>query len=279
MSTTESLATKNTSAAEAAKKFVADGYCILPSILPEDLIRRTVDGMDAVMRCEYETGLTPLDAWWSPNDPPTKIRKIDQAHISNRAIFEAVTQPALGELVATVTGARMVQVWAVQLLHKPAGGDAKGAVGWHQDYFYWKNWWTPESNVFTAWLALSDVREECGPMHFAAGSQRWGLLDASDFFGVADEKQRNGIPIPPGETWREESGAMPPGAFSIHHRLTFHGSQPNLSKIPRYSFAIHLRTENSTPTPQGALNPTDKHSYDYVGHLDDESICPVIYLA
>lgn len=276
MNILESPEIKTESIAEAAKKYERDGYCVLPSILPNDLIARTVDHMDAVMRGEYETGKAPLDSWWSPNDPPTKIRKIDQAHVSDRTIFEAVTSPELGRLVAKIMGAKMVQVWVVQMLYKPPGGAAHGSVGWHQDYFYWKNFFTPESNIFTAWMALSDVREECGPMHFAAGSQRWGLLNAGDFFGAADEKQRAGLGMPAGETWREESGAMPAGAFSLHHRLTFHGSQPNVSQIPRYSFAIHLRTEKSTPTPK--LDPTDK-AYDYVSYLDDPSICPVIYRA
>jgi ectoine hydroxylase-related dioxygenase (phytanoyl-CoA dioxygenase family) len=269
MSTTE--ATIDT--ANIAAAYQRDGFCLAPTVLPSDLIDRTVDGMDAVMRREYETGIEPLDMWWSPNDPPTKIRKIDQAHVSNRAIFEAVTHPEIGRIVAEIMDAKMVQVWCVQLLHKPPGGDAKGAVGWHQDYFYWKNWWTPESNIFTAWLALSDVREECGPMHFVPGSNKWGLLEASDFFGSADEEQRKNIPMPDGAKWTEKSGAMPAGAFSLHHRLTFHGSQPNVSKIPRYSFAIHLRTEKSTPTPA----PAGSTGYDYVSYLDNPEICPVIY--
>jgi hypothetical protein len=46
-------------------------------ILSKDLIDRTVGRMDAVMRGEYETGKAPLDSWWSPGDPPTKLRKID----------------------------------------------------------------------------------------------------------------------------------------------------------------------------------------------------------
>ncbi|HEX4140063.1 MAG TPA: phytanoyl-CoA dioxygenase family protein, partial [Candidatus Methylacidiphilales bacterium] len=195
---------------------------------------------------------------------------------SDRTILEAVTHPALGQAIAAITGAKFLQAWAVQLLYKPPGGDAKGAVGWHQDYFYWKLWWTPESNVFTAWLALSDVREECGPMHFAAGSQRWGLLDGSDFWDGSDEKK---IALPPGEKWRDESGAMPAGAFSLHHKLTFHGSRPNVSQVPRYSFAIHLRTDESRATPNQGLNATDTHGYDYVGHLDDPVNCPVIYRA
>ena len=278
MTTLQVSESKKTILEEAAKKYDRDGYCILPSILSPELIRRTVGRMDAVMKGEYESGKAPLDMWWNPGDPPTKLRKIDQAHVADRTIFEAVTSPELGRLVAAITGAKLVQIWVVQMLYKPPGGSAQGSVGWHQDYFYWKNFFTSDSNIFTAWLALSDVREECGPMHFAAGSQRWGLLNAGDFFGAADEKQRAGIAIPAGETWREESGAMPAGAFSLHHRLTFHGSQPNMSTFPRYSFAIHLRTEKSTPTPKSKTGPDDKE-YDYVSYLDDPAICPVIYRA
>jgi ectoine hydroxylase-related dioxygenase (phytanoyl-CoA dioxygenase family) len=264
-----------TSLLQASEKYQRDGYALLPQVLSSAEVERTVAGMNAVMRGEYETGKKPLD-FSGLDTPATKLRKIDQAHVSNRAIFEAITNPELGRLVAAIHGASMVQVWALQLLYKPPGGDPRGSVGWHQDYFYWKSCFTPESNVFTAWLALSDVAEECGPMHFAAGSQRWGLLNAGDFFGAADE-QRDKIVVPAGETWREESGAMPAGAFSLHHRLTFHGSQPNVSMVPRYSFAIHLRTEKSTPMPDPKAKETG--AYDYVSYLDDPQICPVIYQA
>lgn len=261
----------------AAEQYERDGFYIAPSVLPRELIERTIPRMDAIMRGEYETGIAPLDSWWSPNDPPSKIRKIDQAHLSDRTIRQAVTHPELGRWVAAITGAKMVQVWAVQMLVKPGGGGAKGAVGWHQDYYYWKNWWTPDSNIFTAWLALTDVRAESGPMHYVNGSHRWGLAEASDFFGAGDQAQRDQIPVPPGAEWIETPAIMPAGAFGLHHRLTYHASGPNVSSLPRRSFAIHLRTEQSTATPGQALNPTDKHHYDYVGHLDDEEICPVIY--
>jgi hypothetical protein len=262
---------KSVSPSEAAARYQRDGFCIGPTILPSDLIQLTVAHMDAVMRREYETGVSPLD-FSGPNDSPTKLRKIDQPHYSDRTIFEAVTYPGLGRAVAEIVNARMIQIWAVQLLFKPPGGDVKGAIGLHQDLHYWKTWWTPESNIFTAWLALSDVREECGPMHFAAGSHRWGLMEGSNFHGAFDETS---IEPPSGEEWKDESGAMPAGAFSLHHRLTFHGSRPNTSSIPRYSFAIHLRTEDSQPIPVAS----DDTGYHYVGHLDDTAKCPVIYRA
>ena len=266
---------EETFAKEAAERFERDGFCLAQPVFSPDQIDRTVAGMDAVMRGEYDTGRKPFDCYWNPDDAKTKLRKIDQPHFANRAIYEAITDAAFARTIAAIIGARMLQVWAVQLLYKPPGGDAKSSVGWHQDYFYWKTTWKPESNVFTAWLALSDVREECGPMHFAVGSHRWGLLNAGDFFAPADSSQQKNLPVPPGEKWIEASGAIPAGAFSLHHRFTFHGSQPNVSNIPRYSLAIHMRTEKSVAIPR----ETTEDSYDYAGHLDNPDNSPIIYRA
>ena len=44
-----------------------------------------------------ETGQAPLDAWYDGDD--SKLRKIDNPHISNNAIKECVTHPNLAEAV------------------------------------------------------------------------------------------------------------------------------------------------------------------------------------
>jgi ectoine hydroxylase-related dioxygenase (phytanoyl-CoA dioxygenase family) len=257
-------------AAEHAAQFHRDGFYIAPPSIPRDAIERVIPRMDAVMRGEYETGVAPLRAW-NPTDSPTKIRKIDQAHLSDRAIFEFVTHPAIGRWAAALTGARMIQLWALQMLYKPAGGDTAGNIGWHQDRQYWTTWWTEDSEVFTAWVAVSDVRRESGPMIFVRGSHRWGFLNKGDFFGSNHDQQRAQIPVPSGEQWEEVAAVMPAGAMSFHHRLTYHGSGPNVSAAPRRSFALHLRTEKSKP-----LVGNSPH-YDYVAHLDDPNVCPTLY--
>lgn len=253
----------------AAAHYEREGFCLVPQAVPSELVARAAPRMEAVMMGDYETGIAPMPMW-KPGDDPTKLRKIDQAHLSDRALREVVSHPAIGAAAAAITGAEWIQVWAVQMLFKPPQGQnarSGGNVGWHQDWQYWQPWWEEGSEVFTAWLALSDVTAESGPMRFVPGSHQWGFLDEGNFFD--GDLSREQIPVPDGKEWREEPAILPPGGVSFHHRHTYHGSGPNTSNVPRRSFAIHLRTEKSQPR-------SDSQAY-YVSHLDDPDVCPVIF--
>src|SRR5207248_3541703 len=135
---------------------------------------------------------------------------------------ELVSHPTLGALAAEITGARWVQVWWVQLLYKPPTdpeGMGSTNVGWHQDRHYWQVW-EEGSELFTAWVALSDVTAASGPMRFVRGSHRWDLLEGSDFYGQDHNAQRERIPVPPVAAWEEVPALLPPGGVSFHHNLT-----------------------------------------------------------
>lgn len=258
--------------AAARTQFEDDGFYLHQEpLVPDDLIRRATEGMDAVRSGDYDTGEPPRGGW-QPGDDPQKLCKIEMPQIANRAILELVSHPAIGELAAAITGAQMVQVWWVQLLGKPPA-DPEGAIptsiGWHQDRQYWTPW-KEGSELFTAWVALSDVTAESGPMRFVRGSNRWGFMDQSDFYTQDLVEGREAITVPDGETWEEVAAIMPPGGASFHHNLTYHGSGPNVSTRMRRSFAIHLRTENSAAA-EGVGNEGLTEA------LDEPPYCPVVY--
>lgn len=252
--------------------YTGDGfYIVAEPVLPAGVVERAVMGMDAIRRGEYDTGRPPCGSPWNPGDDPNKLCKIEQPQFASRGVMDLVSHARLGELAAAITGAQMVQVWWVQLLYKPpATGQPQHAtnVGMHQDRQYW-GVWEEGSELFTAWVALSAVREDCGPMRFVRGSHRWGLLPEGNFFEQDVEGQRHRIGIPEGERWEEVDAILPPGGVSFHHCMTLHGSGPNTSGAPRRSFAIHLRTEKSRPAGDRREGLTT--------YIDDHSLCPVIF--
>ena len=256
----------------AQQLYQEEGFFICPDrLIPEDVVERAIAGMDAVRAGEYDTGVPPRPSRWSPGDDPNVLCKIEKPQIASKAIMELVTHPTLGAMAAEVTGARAVQVWWVQLLYKPPsspGEQARTNVGWHQDYNYWRAW-EEESELFTAWVALSDVTAEAGPMNFVAGSHRWGLSTESDFHSQEYEALRETIQQAHGQAWREIPAILAPGSASFHHKLTFHGSGPNLSAQPRRSFAVHMRTENS--------RPKENLRQGLTAFIDDPAFCPVIF--
>ena len=256
----------------AQKLYQEEGFFVWPEpLIPQDIVERAVAGMDAVRAGDYDTGIPPRPSRWSPGDDPNALCKIEKPHIASRAIMELVTQPALGAKAAEITGASAVQVWWVQLLYKPpslAGEQPRTNIGWHQDYNYWSGW-DEDSELFTAWVALSDVTADTGPMNFVAGSHRWGLSTESDFQSQEYESLRETIRNTHGQEWREVPAILPPGSASFHQKLTFHGSGPNLSSQPRRSFAVHMRTENARP--KGGLRQ------GLTAFIDDPSYCPVIF--
>ncbi len=246
-------------------------YIHAESVLPPDLLERAVRGIDDVRAGIYDTGAAPVERRWNPGDDPRALCKIEQPQRANRALYEAICASRLGELAAAITGAQMVQVWWVQLLYKPGAPDAASSgavtnVGWHQDQASWHAW-GDGSELFTAWLALSDVTPDAGPLAFVPGSHHWGLRDGGDFFAQDLDALQANIAIPAGEAWREVPAVLPPGGVSFHHRLVFHGSRQNVSDGPRRSLAIHLRTEKSSVHPTKWV----------ARYLDQPEICPVIF--
>lgn len=245
-----------------------DGFYVhRHNLFNEDLLARAVEGMDAVREGRYDTGRGPCPSPWNPGDDVNMLCKIENPQLASQAVLELLKSPELGRLAAEVTGAERVQVWWVQLLYKPSTAAVSTNVGWHQDFAYWSNNWESPEGLFTAWVALSEVTEESGPMHFVPGSHRWGFTGDGDFFNQKDEEQLRYLKEKYGVAWTTQSGALPMGGVSLHHSLTFHGSGANRSGAPRRSFAVHLRTEKAVPISTSGLTQ----------FLKDESVNPFIY--
>ena len=250
--------------------FDKDGYIIHQENLFDSLlISNAVLAMDDVINCKYQTGVPPKSRNWNPGDDTKKIRKIDQPHLCDDKIYNLFCFPPLGEFIAKAIGGPLfIQLWAAQLLYKPEQGESNGNVGWHQDKQYWPYW---DGEVFTVWIALSDVCIESGPVVYARGSHKWGgVIEGGDFFDHDNDKIKEIILDKNDQLWAEEPATLPKGGIAIHHKFMIHGSYENTSLYPRRSFAIHLRTENSKPNKI-------KSEYTNIESVGNQRICPIIF--
>ncbi len=250
--------------------YARDGFHLQAKpILSPDCVARAVAGMDQIRCGEYDTGEAPEHSQWNPGDNPDLLCKIEMPQKASQGIRDLVSDSGLGAYVAKVTGAVAVQVWWTQLLYKPsATAQSAPVIGWHQDRFFWRSW-AEGSNLFTAWVALSDVDTASGPMKFVRGSHHWGFREQGAFQTDDIEATRDMITVPAGETWQEVPAILSPGGVSTHHNLVFHGSAPNQSGRPRRSLAIHMRTQNSAPVE------SDRQGLSR--HIDNLDYCPVIF--
>ena len=72
--------------------------------------------------------------------------------------------------------------------------------------------------------------------------------------------------------WSDEPAIMKAGQIAFHHGLTFHGSGPNITDLPRYAIAVHMQPDNCFyQTGKGwhhnvkDLGPFAKHGDRFVG--------------
>lgn len=249
-----------------ARRYADDGFALVREpVIPADLVARAIEGQEMLRHGGNDTGRPVVGASGDPSRPDALV-KMEQPQFASQAIRDVVSHPELGRWALEVTGAEWVQAWWVQLLVKPSGAALKANVGWHQDRYYW-NAWDEGSELFTAWVALTDVDEDCGPMVFLRGSHRWGFLNQGDFFGQDLDALRTRIALPDGAVWDEVKATLPAGGVSFHDRLTFHGSGANTSGRPRRSFAVHMRTQNS--------RPVGDRREGLAAYIDDHTLCPV----
>jgi len=257
----------------ARTQYLSEGFVQGPKLVSDSDLQRYNAAFDAVMQGEWETGKPPRDEWWEiGDDAAKKLRKIDQPHVSDRTLHDAVCHSGIAQWTANIIGAKKLRAFAVQLLHKPPGGDPSAQIGWHHDFRYWGPWFEPDTcEAFTIWVALSDVHRDSGPMCFVRGSHQWELGVGGDFSDEIDGKEHERYNVPEDAKWDEVPDVMPAGAFSLHHQFLFHGSRPNTSDSARRSLAIHVCTQRAVPKPGVHAE------YDYAAKMSDPWECPTIY--
>jgi len=172
-------------------------------------------------------------------------------------------------------GVDAIRVWQDQSIWKPGApgysAEAKGNIGFHQDYAYWQD--ASTTNTLSANIALQDTTIENGALRLFDGSHKVGLLDDADgFFDTDIDTLRDRFSRDTGIE-KETVINLKAGQVSFHHSLTVHGSGPNTSADPRMVIApaympdgTYYREEGQAPCPHSDfLGPDRVHGTKYDG--------------
>jgi len=182
----------------------------------------------------------------------------------------------LAELVCELLRSSSVQLLQDTLLLKPPATNERIAL--HQDYSY-TGFLDPPTMVSVG-LALSDASVEDGCLYVIDGSHRWGLAGDFHIFARHLQSQVDGS-LSPQQRELVSKSKVPlevrAGDVTIHHCLTFHGSDENKSAWPRKAIVAHLLSgdcrlvRDRLPAHTAAHFPTDAN-----GHLAADAF-PILH--
>jgi hypothetical protein len=286
-------------------QFARDGFALSDGpVLPPDVVARARASFERIVARADAGEYSPQASMVAPHVQDVVhdlaaedaggaggLRKVEmpQLDTSEHGIAELMNRPELAAWCQEVTGADWLQVWWIQLHGKPGGEGTDDAgdgtsIGFHQDKNYWNSSFdisengAEESEIFTAWIALSDVGPDSGPMQLLRGSHLWanGLMQIPAFFHHQDLLEQRDVALSSvglgPEEWEPVPAVLPAGGVSVHDWRTLHGSGPNHSDEMRMSLAIHMRTGRSWPrSNEPGENYLDQFLHDRRPHC-----CPVV---
>jgi ectoine hydroxylase-related dioxygenase (phytanoyl-CoA dioxygenase family) len=183
-------------------------------------------------------------------------------HFLCRWVDEIARNPRILDVIEDLVGPDILLFTSRFFIKAPM---SDGIAAWHQDCTYFGL--RPHDHV-TAWVALSNVTAEAGPVEFAAGSHiRGQLMQASNVI-------KNSVNTAGQITveWFDQSeiatAILRPGQFSLHHTCVVHQSAPNRTNERRIGLALSFIPTRTRHIGSRRMPATLVRGRDTYGHFD-----------
>ena len=161
------------------------------------------------------------------------VRKLFNLAVYDPVMWEHVVHPRIVAIIAELLDTEDLKLYGDQLFMKaPEVGTAQS---WHQDSASWRD--ILPMDLVTAWTAIDEATLENGCLHFAPGTQRWGMLRGAQLAPFLDDLN--------GGVWPSVPVPLKSGSISFHHSLTLHRSGANNSAVRRRGYAVHYMRASS----------------------------------
>lgn len=233
----------------AAQKaaFDADGYLVVEDAVDAGLLARLRADFDTWVAesagrdapyGETVDGRPRFDLQPGGEGRPAALRRVQAPTEVSDAYYRAMADSRMTDMVADLIGPN-VKLHHTKINSKQPGAETK--VKWHQDFPF-----TPHSNadLVTALLMIDEVTEENGPLAVAPGSHKGpihSLWHDGVFTGAVAEETEAAMK----REARLCTGKA--GSVCLMHTRLAHGSEPNLSTLPRTLFICVYSAGDAMP--------------------------------
>jgi phytanoyl-CoA hydroxylase len=209
--------------------------------------------------------------------PYTQRLQLWQTHPHFRRVF---LDPQLGRMAAQLAAVSGVRIWHDQALIKEAWAPPSS---FHLDNVLWS---FHHRESISIWVALDDVDEKNGCMHFMPGSQLEAVDPSTEYPAVLGGKAAR-----PGDgtffdrypEWQSRDPVpcvMKAGSCTFHNGLTLHGAGSNMTPRRRRAMTCAYMPDGSVFNGQQNVLPDSYIARLGVGDvLDDDRLNPLVWKA
>jgi len=236
--------------ARQVRDFRADGY-----LYP-------IDALNAGQVECYREALAATEAHLGGSLMAVDRKFRGNLHIMCRWMDELARTPAILDVVQSLLGPDLL-LYTTRFFIKEPNSD--GIAAWHQDCTYFGL--RPFDHV-TAWVALSDVTEQAGPVEFASGSHIRGALQQKSGLVKNSVNTAGQIIVEWFDHTVVDRAVLKPGQFSLHHTCTVHQSRPNESDTRRIGIALSYIPTRTRYIGRRRMPATLVRGADAHGHFD-----------
>jgi len=235
------------------QQFQQQGFLVLDSFLPLDVVTQVDDRLDPLFATRFETGIYPDEWHGRPGlSQPNATRQMAGMWRCDRTVASLSFSAEIARLNAELggwSGARfaMDSCWI-----KPPNAPE---VAFHRNNTYVSC--INPATMITCWVALNDITVDMGTLEVVPGSHRWACADSFTFVHAPDYDYQKPLweaaqqaGVDPAQV-QIEAIALPAGGCIFLHGDLWHGSGRNLTNHTRRSVAISTLPQDSCFHPPG----------------------------
>jgi phytanoyl-CoA hydroxylase len=215
---------------EQIRVFHERGYLAIPALLTPEQLRGLVDVYDPLFERKVGFDDGNFFDFAGPDDERPQLPQIVMPSDYEPAFRQSPLRRHCEALAKQLLGPTAEFVFDHVMMKPPAGGRA---TPWHQDQAFF----TPKTRFLavTFWIPLQDVDREMGCLKFIPGSNRGPLHRHRS---IDNDPHTHGLEALDVDEQRAEYCPLRAGEATVHHWLTIHGADANITAMPRRVYAI-----------------------------------------